>query len=127
MNRETRANSDGGPGTWIPRISRAALVAVAVISCGDDESRKSCSITPPQSAPPVNLSCHPAPTSTTGKCLVDDQICQFKKDISTMSDVRNGLGEPQETPAPNAFEYDCEQVGRDEVLHHDVVVFWFKS
>ena len=63
----------------------------------------------------------------TAGCLTDQQICQFKKGVSTQSDVKNALGNAQEYLGSNAAVYICQQIAGQQVIHNDQVIFDFDS
>jgi hypothetical protein len=62
----------------------------------------------------------------TGGCLSDQQICQFKKGVSTETDVKNALGNAQMYVGPSAI-YVCQQISGQQIVHNDLVAFDFDS
>ena len=62
----------------------------------------------------------------TGGCLSDQQICQFKKGVSTETDVKNALGNAQ-MYLGMSWVYVCQQVSGQQIVHNDIVAFDFDS
>jgi hypothetical protein len=58
--------------------------------------------------------------------LSDQQICQFKKGVSTDTDVKNALGNAQ-MYLGTSWAYVCQQVSGQQIVHNDLVVFDFDS
>src|SRR5438552_1577210 len=61
----------------------------------------------------------------TAGCLSDQQICEFKKGVSTETDVKNALGNAQVFVGPSTWIYACMQISGTQILHNDQTVFDF--
>jgi hypothetical protein len=62
----------------------------------------------------------------TAGCLSDQQICQFKKGVSTKDDVQKALGNPQISLGSSAWSYVCQQIS-GQVIRNDQVIFDFND
>ena len=60
-----------------------------------------------------------------GRCLSNEQICQFKKGTSTRAEVEMKLGKAQQYLGTEVAIYICQQVSGQSVVHNDLVSFSF--
>ncbi|HET9957340.1 MAG TPA: hypothetical protein VFQ61_22735 [Polyangiaceae bacterium] len=62
-----------------------------------------------------------------GKCLSDEDICQFKEGASTAAEIRNKLGNAQQYIGNEVASYMCQQIAGQQIVHNDLVNFSFDS
>jgi outer membrane protein assembly factor BamE (lipoprotein component of BamABCDE complex) len=84
-------------------IAVAACGAMAIAACGSDDGA-------------VGLG--------TAGCLSDQQICQFKKGVSTRADVQKALGNPQISLGASAWSYVCQQISGN-LIRNEQTIFDF--
>jgi hypothetical protein len=60
-----------------------------------------------------------------GRCLSNEQICQFKKGTSTKAEVEMKLGKAQQYLGTEVVIYVCQQVSGQTIVHNDLVSFIF--
>lgn len=60
----------------------------------------------------------------TAGCVSDQQICQFKKSVSTKADVQKVLGNAQLYLTSNTWGYIC-QIVSSQVIRNDQTIFDF--